>query len=112
MLFMTMGVVANSEPNFDAALSQNEIPRGPIVTTAGPASDAAFNDQIVGLMQAVYSYGGSMLFCEFMAEMRRPMDFWKGMLCAQVVIYVAYLFFGLVCICARRKRAKIYMKKH
>lgn len=35
-----------------------------------------------------------MLFVEFMAEMRRPFDFWKGMLCAQVFIFSVYVFFG------------------
>jgi hypothetical protein len=25
-----------------------------------------------------------MLFIELMAEMKRPFDFWKGMVCAQV----------------------------
>jgi len=32
---------------------------------------------------------------EFMAEMRRPMDFWKAMAYAQVFITVVYMFFGL-----------------
>ena len=36
-----------------------------------------------------------MIFIEFMAEMRRPMDFWKAMACAQVFISVVYMFFGL-----------------
>lgn len=29
-----------------------------------------------------------------MAEMRHPMDFWKGMIIAQVFITVVYIFFG------------------
>jgi hypothetical protein len=45
-------------------------------------------------MQAVYAYGGAMLFTEFMAEMRRPRDFWKGMICAQSFIYFVYIFYG------------------
>lgn len=40
------------------------------------------------------SWGGALLFVAFMAEMRHPMDFWKGMLCAQVFIGVVYIFFG------------------
>jgi hypothetical protein len=36
-----------------------------------------------------------MIFIEFMAEMRRPMDFWKAMACAQVFITIVYMFFGL-----------------
>jgi hypothetical protein len=40
------------------------------------------------------SWGGALLFVAFMAEMRDPMDFWKGMLCAQVFIGAVYIFFG------------------
>lgn len=36
-----------------------------------------------------------MLFVSFLSEMRHPWDFWKGMLCADIFIYVVYLFFGL-----------------
>ena len=36
-----------------------------------------------------------MLFVEFMAEMRRPFDFWKGMITAQLFIYGCYMMFGL-----------------
>jgi hypothetical protein len=46
-------------------------------------------------MQAVYSYGGAMLYCEFMSEMRKPWDFWKSLICAQTFIYCVYLFFGI-----------------
>jgi hypothetical protein len=37
-----------------------------------------------------------MLYCEFMAEMRRPFDFIKAQLCAEIFIYLCYLIFGLV----------------
>ena len=40
------------------------------------------------------SWGGALLFIAFMAEMRHPMDFWKGMLCAQLFIGIVYVFFG------------------
>jgi hypothetical protein len=36
-----------------------------------------------------------MIFIEFMAEMRRPMDFWKAMAFAQIFIFVVYTLFGL-----------------
>jgi len=42
-------------------------------------------------MQAVFSYGGAMVFPEFMSEMRRPRDFLKGMWAAQAFIYVVYM---------------------
>lgn len=37
-----------------------------------------------------------MLYCEFMAEMRRPLDFIKAQFVAEIFIYVMYLMFGLV----------------
>lgn len=65
----------------------------PIVTHAiAPGSTA---DRIAGMNNMVFAWGGATIFCEVMAEMRRPMDFWKGMLCAQSVILVIYLFYGL-----------------
>jgi hypothetical protein len=33
-------------------------------------------------------------FPELLAEMRRPWDFWKGMVCAQTLIFTAYLLYG------------------
>lgn len=38
-----------------------------------------------------------MIFPEMMAEMRRPMDFYKGMACAQILIFVVYLMYGVFC---------------
>jgi len=37
-----------------------------------------------------------MLYCEFMAEMKRPMDFIKAQFIAEMFIYLCYLIFGLV----------------
>ncbi|SCW02976.1 LAFE_0G00210g1_1 [Lachancea fermentati] len=53
------------------------------------------SDRISGMNNMVFAWGGATIFCEVMAEMRRPMDFWKGMLCAQSLILVVYLFYGL-----------------
>lgn len=53
------------------------------------------SDKIGGMNNMVFAWGGATIFCEVMAEMKRPMDFWKGMLCAQSLILVIYLFFGL-----------------
>lgn len=47
-----------------------------------------------GINSMVYSYGGALLFVAFLAEMRHPWDFWKGMLTAQSFICVVYIFFG------------------
>jgi hypothetical protein len=38
-----------------------------------------------------------MIFPEMMAEMRRPMDFYKGMAMAQILIFVVYLMYGIFC---------------
>ncbi|KAF2717235.1 oligopeptide transporter protein [Polychaeton citri CBS 116435] len=98
VMIMTMAVVASSAPDYEAANGQSNVPIDPPapVHTSGTRPDgSALTDQIVGLMQAVYSYGGAMLYCEFMSEMRRPMDFWKAIVCAECFIYGCYLFFGV-----------------
>lgn len=72
---------------------------GPILTFAGTPPIASggtgFTASLNGLNQAVYSYGGAMLFISFLSEMRHPMDFWKGLICAELLIYVCYMFFGI-----------------
>lgn len=97
IIISSMAVIAHSGPNFTAAKANNMVEPGPIFKTAGPPPGVAFDGQVVGLMQAVFSYGGAMLFIEFMSEMKRPFDFWKGMLCAQTFIFFCYLFYGLFC---------------
>lgn len=67
----------------------------PVMHFAGlPPDSRGFTGALNGLMQAVYAYGGAMIFVEFMSEMKRPRDFWKGMICAQSFIYVVYIFYG------------------
>ncbi|KAM0450000.1 hypothetical protein ACHAO4_006879 [Trichoderma viride] len=72
----------------------------PIKTFAGPPPDqyqqqaTGFAGQFNGINQLVYSYGGALLFIAFLAEMRHPWDFWKGMICAQSFICIVYIFFG------------------
>lgn len=90
-----MGVVAHSPPNVASAI--NAYGRA---TASGPITTAKFVplplfDKVNGIMQMVFAYGGAMIFPEFMAEMRRPMDFWKAMCCAQALIATAYLMFGV-----------------
>lgn len=90
-----MGVVAHSPPNVKSAIAAY----GPTVAS-GPVSTAAFVSlplfaKVNGIMQMVFAYGGAMIFPEFMAEMRRPMDFWKAMCCAQALIATVYMMFGV-----------------
>lgn len=98
-----MGVAANYPPNFAATQASfgDAFGPGPIHKYAGTPPDgmasggSGFVGSLNGLNQAVYSYGGAMLFVAFLSEMRHPWDFWKGMICAQAFIYCVYMFFGL-----------------
>ncbi|KAK6992188.1 aa-trans domain-containing protein [Favolaschia claudopus] len=90
LIFSSMGFVAHSPPNFAAALSSLGVPAGPVKTQLF-ASVPLFS-QVVSV--ASYAYGGCMIFPEIMAEMRRPMDFWKGMIAAQALIFSAYVLYG------------------
>ncbi|KAF8839246.1 hypothetical protein BDN67DRAFT_1012489 [Paxillus ammoniavirescens] len=92
-LVITMGAVAHTAPNYSGALASYGIAPGPVQTLA--INNQPFEPQLNGIMQIVFSYGGAMIFVEFMAEMRRPMDFWKAMALSQVFITLVYMFFGL-----------------
>jgi hypothetical protein len=116
-IFACMGVVANSGVVAENAIKSNTAfniqPGDPISTSAGERPGLDFTVAVEGLMLAVFSYvsdffliynirtkltrfeGGATVFTEFMAEMRRPFDFWKGMLFAQLFIYFFYMLFGL-----------------
>ncbi|KAJ5833190.1 Transmembrane amino acid transporter family protein [Penicillium riverlandense] len=72
----------------------------PVMTFAGPPPDmyqqqsTGFSAQFNAVDSMVYAYSGAILFVAFMAEMRHPMDFWKGMICAQAFICSVYILFG------------------
>lgn len=97
VIILTMVVVAHSAPNYAGAAGQLGVSKGPVITKAviSGAGSNAFRNQLSAAMNIVYSYGGAMVFVEFMAEMRRPFDFWKGMICAQTFIFCCYLLYGL-----------------
>ncbi|KAJ7155372.1 transmembrane amino acid transporter protein-domain-containing protein [Mycena crocata] len=92
IIFTSMGFVAHSPPNFAAAMSSLGVPEGPVETQL--FAKLPLFSQVNGIMNMVYAYGGAMIFPEMMAEMRRPMDFWKGMILAQLLIFSAYLVYG------------------
>lgn len=109
-MFITMGAAANTAPNYQGASQAAGAAIGdgagvkpdpqtgafpPVSTTGGLPPSPEFYGSVSGAMQAIFAYGGSMIFPEFMAEMRRPRDFLKAMWCAQAFIYVCYLFYGL-----------------
>ncbi|KAH8814916.1 amino acid transporter-like protein [Xylogone sp. PMI_703] len=93
VIIFTMAVACNSGPNFTV---QPNNPPGPIEHTVWIPSGSGFDSQLGAAMQIVYAYGGAMLYCEFMAEMKRPLDFIKAQFVAEIFIYVCYLIFGLV----------------
>ncbi|EJD01782.1 uncharacterized protein FOMMEDRAFT_141050 [Fomitiporia mediterranea MF3/22] len=93
VIFITMGVVAHSPPNFKSAKAAFGIDQGPVQTSA--IVSLPLFSKVNGIMQMVFAYGGAMIFPEFMAEMRRPMDFWKAMCCAQLLIATVYMLFGV-----------------
>ncbi|KAB5585646.1 transmembrane amino acid transporter family protein [Coniochaeta sp. 2T2.1] len=101
IIFICMGVAANSPPNFKAAMASFSFEPGPIKVYAGTpragmaTGGSGFIGSLNGLNQAVYSYGGAMIFTHLLAEMRHPMDFWKALLIAEIFIYVVYMFFGI-----------------
>jgi len=112
IIIMSMGVAAHSPPDYlasqgasaGAALGGTLVTADPVTGAYPPIvhfsklppSTTGFTGAVNGLMQAVYAYGGAMLFIEFMAEMKRPRDFWKGMICAQSFIYAIYIIYGTV----------------
>lgn len=107
-MFVTMGGAAHSPPNYAAASQSAGATIGdgssvvpvngvypPVMTSGGLPSTGNFAGTVSGAMQAVFAYGGSMIFPEFMAEMKRPKDFLTGMWAAQAFIYICYMFYGL-----------------
>lgn len=96
VLIITMIGVAKYAPNYASVLASYGIDKAPIVQSAFN-SGSTFRLRVNGATQAVFAFGGSMLFIEFMAEMRRPSDFWKALVCSQVLILLLYLFYGLFC---------------
>ncbi|KAL1969216.1 hypothetical protein VTN77DRAFT_470 [Rasamsonia byssochlamydoides] len=108
-MFITMGAAAHSEPNYQAASqSAGAVIDGgvlvtpdangvfpPVQTSGGLPNSGGFAGSVSGAMQAIFAYGGSMVFPEFLAEMKRPRDFLQAMWAAQAFIYFWYMFYGL-----------------
>lgn len=116
--FIAIGVAANSEPNYATMFGSYgatvKVPFGeinfpdgtkdshiPIKTFAGTppygyqSGGTGFLGSFQGINSIIYAYGGAMLFFNLLAEMRNPWDFWKGMLVADIFIYLVYMFFGI-----------------
>ena len=112
-IFITMGVMAHSPPNYAISVlgssgsavdpttitpdAQGNYP--PIIHYGGlPSADLV--GSINGLLSGVLAYAGAQLFVEFLAEMRRPRDFLKAMWGAQFFIYSVYLIYVSSFLCS------------
>lgn len=109
VIFITMGVIAHSPPNYAISVLGSA---GSAVNADTIKPDAAGNypaivhynglpkstnglvGSINGLLSGVLAYAGAQLFVEFLAEMKRPRDFLKAMWGAQLFIYTVYLVYG------------------
>ena len=56
-LIITMGAVAHTAPNYEAAASAYNVTAGPVQTVA--INLQPFEPQLNGIMQIVFSYGGA-----------------------------------------------------
>ncbi|KAF9694088.1 hypothetical protein EKO04_007726 [Ascochyta lentis] len=108
IMFITMGVAANSPPLYSSYTASAGYSVNPILVTpndagefppvthsAGLPDGSNFAASINGLMNAVYAYSGTQIFIDFMAEMSRPQDFLKSMWSSQFFIYACYMVYGL-----------------
>ncbi|KAK4701208.1 hypothetical protein P7C70_g5023, partial [Phenoliferia sp. Uapishka_3] len=93
IIFISMGFIAHSPPNYAAATSSYGIPQGPILVQT--IVHQPLFAQVNGVFNMVFAYGGAMIFPEIMAEMRRPKDFIRGMAMAQALIFTVYLTYGV-----------------
>lgn len=121
VMVISMIAAATSAPNYAAAALSAGAGLAPDSVTANAAGvfpgvshsaglppSPTFAASVNGAMQAVFSYGGAMIFPEFMSEMRRPRDFLKGMWAAQTFIYVVYMVYGLFFYYYQGKSVQLY----
>lgn len=92
VILLSVGFVAHSSPNYEAATAAYGTVKGPIVK-ANFASYPLY-ERVNGAMNICYAFGGATIFPQIVAEMRRPMDFLKAFSMAQAVIFTIYLFCG------------------
>ncbi|KAG7832667.1 hypothetical protein KL943_004608 [Ogataea angusta] len=89
-LFAQLGFF--KEPNWDNAKAVLGLDRGDVHSYAVAPQD--FVSRLVSVTSLSYVFAGLLVFPEILAEMRRPWDFWKSMLLAQVCILATYLLYG------------------
>lgn len=107
VIFITMGVIAHSPPNYKFSvlgsagsavdpdsITPDDAGNYPAIIHYGNLPPNGLIGSINGLLSGVLAYAGAQLFVEFLAEMRRPVDFIKAMWGAQFFIYSVYLIYG------------------
>ncbi|RFU32356.1 hypothetical protein B7463_g4002, partial [Scytalidium lignicola] len=107
VIFISMGVVAHSPPNYSISVlgsAGSAVDRSTITPDANGnyppiihynnLPPGSLIGSINGLLSGVLAYAGAQLFVEFLAEMKRPADFLKAMWGAQFFIYTVYLIYG------------------
>ncbi|KAF2152446.1 hypothetical protein K461DRAFT_327932 [Myriangium duriaei CBS 260.36] len=107
VIFISMGVMAHSPPNFAIAelgsaggatnpdsIKPDAAGNYPPITHSAGLPTNNLVGSINGLLSGVLAYAGVQLFVEFLAEMKRPRDFLKAMWGAQLFIYTVYVVYG------------------
>ncbi|KAE8440635.1 hypothetical protein EG329_007001 [Mollisiaceae sp. DMI_Dod_QoI] len=107
VIFISMGVMAHSDPNFKISvlgsagsavdpttIAPDDAGNYPPIIHYGGLPNNSLVGSINGLLSGVLAYAGAQLFVEFLAEMKRPRDFIKAMWGAQFFIYSVYLIYG------------------
>ncbi|KAH8817479.1 oligopeptide transporter protein [Xylogone sp. PMI_703] len=93
VIFLSVGFIAHSSPNYASAKAAYGVLPGPVVKQA--FANYPFFERINGVMNIVYAYGGATIFPQIIAEMRRPMNFLKSFSLAQALIFSIYFFYGI-----------------
>ncbi|GAA5856718.1 hypothetical protein JCM5353_003812 [Sporobolomyces roseus] len=97
IIFLSMGFMAHSPPNY-AAAKNSGIDYSGAARVVAIVSQPVFA-QVNGVFNMIFAYGGAMIFPEIMSELRRPRDFIKGMAIAQMLITSVYLMYGVYTYC-------------
>lgn len=92
-LFIQLGYIGHSEPNWANALSVLGIPQGPI-ETYGITPGMSLMNRVVAIANISYVFAGSIVFPEIISELKRPFEFWKTLISAETIILIVYLIFG------------------
>lgn len=106
-IFISMGVIANSPPNYAiatlgsagsavsaATITKNADGVYPAIIHYNGLPPNSLVGSINGMLSGVLAYAGVQLFVEFLAEMKRPRDFIKAMWGAQFFIFSVYVIYG------------------